>query len=182
MSQRRILRSASRLTGLGRARMRRVASTPSMRGIKIHEDDARTELAGLLDRLLDISCRPHFMAIHCSNFHQRCSRVGAISTTRMRLPSRSVGRYAASASGEAVDIVALEVENGSRTVKALPLTGPSLNAATDPPCIATSVRTSDKPMPRPPSARSSRECTWETISNTRSSDCCGIRSRCSGPR
>jgi hypothetical protein len=43
---------------------------------------------------------------------------------------------------------------GSRTMNSLPLPGPSLLACTDPPCISARRRTSVRPIPNPPCARS----------------------------
>ena len=43
---------------------------------------------------------------------------------------------------------------------------PGALAATLPPCISTSRRTSVRPMPRPPRERSSEWSTWANISNT----------------
>ena len=56
--------------------------------------------------------------------------------------------------------------SGRRTVNVLPRPTPGLSAVTLPPCSSTSRRTSARPMPRPPCARSSLRPTWVNISNT----------------
>ena len=48
---------------------------------------------------------------------------------------------------------------GSRTVNSAPRPGPSLCTVTVPPCISVSRRTSARPIPSPPCARSDFECT-----------------------
>ena len=49
---------------------------------------------------------------------------------------------------------------GRRTTNSLPRPGPSLRAATVPPCISTRLRTRLRPIPRPPCERSSRRSAW----------------------
>src|SRR5207253_7951004 len=53
---------------------------------------------------------------------------------------------------------------GSFTTNSLPFPGPSLNALTVPPCSSTSLRTSVRPMPRPPAVRSPRRSPCVNIS------------------
>ena len=59
--------------------------------------------------------------------------------------------------------------SGSRTMNSLPRAGPALRASTRPPCIATRLRTSVRPMPRPPCARRLERSTCVNMSNTESS-------------
>ncbi len=62
----------------------------------------------------------------------------------------------------------------ARTVKVLPVPGPSLSAVTVPPCISTRPLTSARPMPSPPVARSMLRSTWENMSKMRGSDSAGM--------
>ena len=69
------------------------------------------------------------------------------STTRMR--ERCRGRARAAAAGRLGTRRGPLGAPGSRTVKSLPLPGPSLAAVTLPPCSSTSARTRVSPIPRP---------------------------------
>src|SRR5471030_9287 len=57
-------------------------------------------------------------------------------------------------------------QRGRRSVKVLPVPTPALAASMPPPCSSASRRTSDRPMPRPPCARSSVRLPWTNTSNT----------------
>ena len=63
---------------------------------------------------------------------------------------------------------------GSRTTNSLPLPGPSLCAATVPPCISTRLLTSVRPMPSPPSERAIERSPWANRSNSLGSSSGGM--------
>ena len=87
------------------------------------------------------------------------------STTRMRRASSlAIGRVDGSRPGSPSRAGAAAA--GRRTVNVLPRSGPSLCAATVPPCSSVSVRTSDRPSPRPPCERSEPRGPCTNISNT----------------
>ena len=67
-------------------------------------------------------------------------------------------------------------------MNSLPWPGPSLRASTVPPCISTSRRTSVRPIPSPPCARSMFRSTCENISKMRGRASAGMPSPVSRTR
>ncbi len=74
---------------------------------------------------------------------RRCHRRPGFGHVRLVFPRRVPPRASSCVSGR--------FAAGSRIVNSLPLPGPSLLAATLPPCISTSFFTTVSPMPSPPS-------------------------------
>ena len=78
-------------------------------------------------------------------------------------------RAGAGAGTTGATIAAASSSTGSRSTNSLPRPMPSLCAATEPPCISTRRRTSERPMPSPPTERSSEVSIWMNLSKMRGS-------------
>ena len=93
------------------------------------------------------------------------------STTRTREPRRAtrggVARGARRPGGR-------RLQGGQPDGELAPLPGPSLAAATLPPCISASFWTSVRPMPEPPSERASERSPWANRSKIRGSSSGGM--------
>ena len=90
----------------------------------------------------------------CRGCRRRPARAAACRRAT-RAPARPVGGRSRAAGA-----------SGRVTTNSLPLPRPRLRASIAPPCSATRPRVSDRPMPRPPSERSSADVACENISNS----------------
>ena len=96
------------------------------------------------------------------------SRLSALSSTTT-IVARSRSGRADSRARPAIRLPRGVGPAAARTTNSLPRPSPSLCAVTVPPCIATSERTSVRPTPSPPAARSSVRLDCTNRSNTESS-------------
>src|SRR6185369_4605647 len=123
---------------------------------EIEQHDIGNELAGHVQRFHAVVGRAHFMAQHVDEHAQAGRRVVVVvhhQHFHSLLPACARERGCSCACSAAI---------GSLTMNSLPLPSPALRACTRPPCRSTIVRTSDRPMPRPPSRRVKG---WPTCTN-----------------